>query len=341
MNGNQYDEIDLKKYFLRLIRHWRVIVLCVAISFVIGCVVALCIPRKYTVTTVLGPELSSSTTNRLSSLASLVGLSSALLGTTDAVYPMVYPDILRSPKFLVDLFDLPLTYEVKDETFETTLYEYVTSKKSIVGAIYGIFSPKRHKEDEALEVNSFHLTSKQWRVVRFLSRRITSQTDKKTMSISISVTLDNAVVCATLASAVNEKLREYVTSYRTEKSMNDFRYYEKIYTDAQRDYYDALTEYSRYVDSHQGLSTRSGMIETERLKNETNLRYQLYNSMAQELQLAKAKVQQETPVFTELIPPTVPYRASNSRKKTALICTAIGFLLSCCYVLITNRTEGI
>ena len=49
-----------------------------------------------------------------------------------------------------------------------------------------------------------------------------------------------------------------------------------------------------------------------------NLKYSLYNSVVQQLQSARLKVQQETPVFTEIVPATVPLRASSPSKKKIL-----------------------
>ncbi len=324
--------IDIGKYYRILFRHWKAIFLWGVGAFILGCVFAICSPRKYVVSTKLAPELSSTATSRMSSLASLVGLSSTMLGTTDAVYPMVYPDILDSPAFLAELFDVQVTYSEKDDSVTSSLYDYLLIKQ-------GHVSKEEIPQSDGTKVDPFHFTKEQGRVIRMLGQQINASVDKKTMCMDISVTMQDAVVCATVAKAINEKLEEYVTNYRTEKAKKDCAYYETLYEESQSDYYQALQAYSNYSDSHQGVSLRSSMIESERLKDEAELKYQLYNSNAQQLQLAKAKVQQETPVFAELIPPSVPLKSANSRKKTAVSFGFFGICAGMVFVLFRYRKE--
>ena len=133
--------IDFGKYWRILKRHWKTLMWWCIAGFVVGCIFALASPRKYTCISKLAPELSSTATNRLSSMVSLVGFTSSVLGTTDAVYPMVYPDLVHSPEFIVDLFDMPVDFVDKKDSVHTTLYDYMEnySGKTVVGNV--IFAP--------------------------------------------------------------------------------------------------------------------------------------------------------------------------------------------------------
>jgi len=343
---SEIEVIDLSKYWNRLKTHWKTILWWGAGAFLLGCVIGLTTPRKYTVTTKLAPELSSTATNRLSSLASLVGMSSTVLGSTDAVYPMVYPELLSSSEFLADLFEVPVTVCEKKDSITISLYEYLSEhqKHSVLGLLMSapgaVLNLFKDKEDNGIgTLDPFHFTREQGKVVKMLAKSIEASIDKKTLVVTIKVTMQDAVVCADVAKAVNANLKHYVTEYRTEKAKNDCSYYEKLYQEAQDSYYQALSAYSSYSDSHQGVSLKSYMIESERLKNEAALQYQLYNSTAQQLQAAKAKVQQETPVFAEIIPPTVPLKSANSRKKTAMAFGFLGLVLGCGVVLRRYRDQ--
>jgi len=343
--------IDIGRYLDILRRHWKTALWFCAGGFALGCLVALGTPRKYMVTSKLAPELSSTATSRLSSMASLVGLSASMMGTTDAVYPMVYPDLVKSPEFIADLFDEPVSFTWKKERVDTTLYAYLTEYKKFspvgfvmslpgmaVGAVKGLF--EKQEEDSAdAPVNPFHFTKKQGRIAKLIGKNVKAEIDKKTLVVTTVVTMDNAEVCAQLSRAVNENIKKYVTVYRTEKAIKDCEYYEKLYEEAQKSYYAAQRAYSYYSDSHQNVSLRSYMIESERLKNEATLQFQLYTSTAQQLQAAQAKVQQETPVFAEIVPPSVPLKSANSRKKTALAFAFVGLMAGAFYVLVKNRKE--
>lgn len=59
--------------------------------------------------------------------------------------------------------------------------------------------------------------------------------------------------------------------------------------------------------------------EQERLQNEMNLAYGVFTQVSQQLQLAKAKVQEITPVYTVVQPATVPLRPAKPNKIMILI----------------------
>ena len=154
------------------------------------------------------------------------------------------------------------------------------------------------------------------------------------MVITVTVAAQNPRVALKLSEVLIDRLQSYVTDYRTGKSRKDVVYYEKIYSEAKADYFDAQQRYARYVDSNQMLVRQSVKTEQERLKNEMDLSYQIYNSAAQQLQVAKAKVQLETPVFTVLNPPTLPLRASKpSKLKTLVAFIFLGAVCSGVWVL--------
>ena len=115
------------------------------------------------------------------------------------------------------------------------------------------------------------------------------------------------------------KLQAYITDYRTNKARHDLAFTQKLYDEARAKYYEAQQAYADYVDMNQNVTLRSVQTRQERLQNEMTLAYNLYNQTAQQLQLAKAKVQESTPVFTVVQAPTVPLQASKPSKAMILI----------------------
>lgn len=73
------------------------------------------------------------------------------------------------------------------------------------------------------------------------------------------------------------------------------------------------------MDQNQALSRKSFRTEQERLQNEMSLAYSLYNQTAQQLQLARAKVQESTPVYAVVQPATVPLKPSKPSKIMILV----------------------
>ncbi|MBO4447242.1 MAG: chain-length determining protein [Bacteroidales bacterium] len=342
--------IDFSKFKSRLKGNKKVILRWTLISAVIGVLVAISIPRRYSVLTKLAPELTNNTVNRLSSLSQLAGLNSTMLGTTDAIYPMVYPDIVNSPEFIVDLFDTPVTFKCKKEIVDTTLYEYLLNNQRssvigivmsapfrLIGWVKGWFVPEEETDPDK-PVDPFHLTREQYQVSKMIRSGIEATIDKKTMVVSIVVTMQDPMVAAQASKAVNENLQKYVTAYRTEKAKRDVAYYKKLFNEAKAEYEKAQNRYARHVDLNHGIVMQRARVEEERLQNEANLHFVLYNNLAQQLQTAEAKVQQATPAFVEIISPTVPIRpAKPSRKTIVLLVTILGFMASCAVVALRKE----
>ena len=236
---------------------------------------------------------------------------------------MIYPEIIYSSNFLVDLFDMPVQIAGQEPM---TVYEYVRdhTRQPWWSAVFGLpgklvsLLKNEEEEDRDVPVDPYRLTMEQARVAKAIGSAIKATVEKKTLMITIETTMQNPVVAADLARYVDEKLKKYVADYRTDKVRENVLYLEGVLEQTREDYYSAQKKYASYLDSHRNLILQSVKVEAERLQNDMNLKYSLYNSVVQQLQSARLKVQQETPVFTEIVPATVPLRASSPSKKKIL-----------------------
>ena len=72
---------------------------------------------------------------------------------------------------------------------------------------------------------------------------------------------------------------------------------ERLFKERQQEYYAAQRKYADYVDAHDNVVLQSVRAEQERLQNDMSLAYQIYSQVANQLQVSRAKVQEEKPVF--------------------------------------------
>ncbi|WP_281509743.1 Wzz/FepE/Etk N-terminal domain-containing protein [Muribaculum gordoncarteri] len=327
---NQEEEIDLLELARKLWDSRRMLIRWGIAGAVIGLIVAFSIPREYTTTIKLAPEANDgkAASGGLGALASMAGISMGTGGGADAVYPQLYPDVVSSVSFVVGLFDVNL---VDKEGNATTVRQYLEEDTSapwwsaimslpgtVIGGVKSLFT----SDDEVAEgdsINIFHLSPKENDIVLALSSRISANVDTKTSVITLSSTMQDPVVSAMLADTIAMRLREYVTEYRTNKARQDMEYAQKLNDEARDEYYKAQQRYADYTDKNQGLILRSAQTERDRLQNESSLAFNLYNQTAQQLQMAKAKVQQTTPVYTVVQPATVPLRPSKPSKVLILV----------------------
>lgn len=346
----QYEEIDLMELLRKLLKNWKTIFKWCCIAGVAGLVVAFSIPKEYTVDSKLAPEIVSRTNSSLSSLASLAGVNLSSMSTSDAVYPELYPEIVSSTPFVVELFSVPVEIETRREgKVSTDLYTYLLDYtrspwwSAVISAPFKalgwVMSLIRGGDDEE-EVKGYSsldpsaLTSEQEQIAKAIRESISVQVDSKNSMITVSVTAQDPLVATDLSKEVIARIEDYVTDYRTEKSRKDLDYYEQLYEEARAEYYDAQQRYAKYVDANQNVVLQSVLTERERLNNEMQLAYNLYNTCAQQVQMAKAKVQQETPVCVVVEPPTLPTKASKPSKMLTLVAFVfLGACLSAVWVL--------
>lgn len=332
----QQNEIDLLELARKIWSGRRLILKWCAVAAVVGLVIGFSIPKEYTTRVLLAPEASDGK-NSLGGLGALANMAGFSIGGgntgSDAVYPDLYPDVVASVPFAVELFDVRVS-DHKGE-WQTDVYDYLSERirapwwsavralpGKAVGGILSLFSDDEAEDEQT--VNPFRLTREEMGVVEQLRSRIGVSVDKKNSVVTLSVTMQDPLVSATLTDTVMRNLQNYVTEYRTNKARRDLEFTQKLFDEAQRNYYEAQQRYAKYMDANQNIVLRSVRTEQERLQNEMNLTYNLYNQMAQQLQLAKAKVQESTPVYAVVQPASVPLSASKPSK--AMILAGVVFL---------------
>ena len=148
---------------------------------------------------------------------------------------------------------------------------------------------------------------------------------------TVTVTLQDPKVTAIVADSVVGKLQQYIIDYRIKKAKEDCAYLEELYKERQQEYYQAQSKYAHYFDTNRNIAFQSVRAEQERLQNDMNLAYQVYSQVAQQLQVARAKIQEEKPVFAVVEPATVPLQPSGTSRKIIFI--GIVFLAVCSTVV--------
>lgn len=333
------SSIDWQDLLSKAWKGKKFIITVTVVFMFLGLISALTMTRIYTSKVTLVPELGKSTSSSLSSLSNMLGLGGMTMGSSaDAYHVTVYPEVVASTPFVAKMFDMRVTDPKKG--IDTTLIGYLSRERFSIGNVIGyvtkpIFSLFSNKEEETKgnELNLFHLTKEQDRIVKTMNKAIQVDVDKKTGETTIQVTMDNPVIAATVADTVCKHLREYIVEYRTRKAREDLENYKKIADESYQRYLKASKAYAYYQDHNRGLILNAVISEGSRLSNELQIASQLYQQMKLQAEMARGKVIDEKPVFAIIQPATVPLLPQNSRAKVLLIWTFVGFVLSCVWVL--------
>ena len=338
------SSIDFGAIWQALLRHKRLYLKVLPAAFVLAAIYALSLPNYYMCEVKLSPELSSSRSNSsLLSLASNFGVNLGHGNTgTEALFPTLYPDLMNSVDFKTSLFPVKVTIEGDKEKREPSrtmsYYDYIRDEQKSPwwsAAIKGFFSLFASKKADAPKtVDPFRLTKEQTAIAKSIDKRVVCDVDKKTMLITINVTDQDPYIAACMADTVKHRLQDFITDYRTKKARVDLDYNRKLYNEAKARYDKARRLYAEYADANQDMVLQSARTKLIDLENEMQLQYNAYNTIAQQLTAAEAKVQEETPAFTTLQSATVPVQKSGpSRAKMCLIFTFLAFLGATVYIL--------
>ena len=300
------------------------------ITFVLSCVWIIPEPRYYDCEVALAPEANDvSLSGGLSSIASSFGFDLGGIGGTDAIYPLLYPDLFESPEFLVGLFDIKV--KSLDGEIETDYYTYLKQfqKQNIltvpfirtINYIKQLFEKeeKRGGEKDGKRINSFMLSKKDFALMEKIKDKIACSVDKKTNVISIVVRDQDPLICATIADSVKEHLQNFIIQYRTSKARQDCAYYQHLTDSAKIEYEEAMRLYSEYSDTHKDVILQAYISERDKLENDMSEKYTAYNMMNTQLQAMRAKVQERTPSFTTLKSATVPVKPVGPKRMIFVI----------------------
>jgi len=337
-------EIDLMDLLRKVIGIRKKIYKAAGIGLIIGVIVAISIPKQYTVEVTLSPEMGNDKSGGLSGLAaSFLGSGVSMGDGTDALNASLSADIVSSTPFLLELsaMEIPVTKNVV-----MTLNSYLDEESSpwwsyviglpgmVIGGVKSLFT----EEDEFTSFDktsqgAIELSKKESKKIEILKKMITASVDKKTSMTSVTATFQEPKVAAVVADSVVKRLQEYIIDYRTFKAKEDCIYLEKLFKERQQEYYAAQKKYADYLDSHDNLILQSVRAEQERLQNDMSLAYQVYSQVASQLQVARAKVQEEKPVFAVVEPAVVPLEPSGTSRKIYVLAF---IFLSVCIVIFWN-----
>ncbi len=310
-----------------------------ALFFAVALVYVLSVPRTYTSSVTLAPEVTNSSLgSSIGAIAEMAGLG--LQNTTgDAIYPEIYPQFISSNKFLVSLLDVNV--RSLDEEINTNLYQYYLKEQKKTWWVYPIiwvkdfislFTAKKDGAGNGV-INPFHLSKQQFAVCSQVNNAIKCTVDKKTGVISLSYTAQDPLIAATMVEIVKDKLQEHIVEYRTCKVRNDLVYFEALCKDTREQFVAAQERYASFVDKHYGAKLQSVSIQAERLENEVQLAQMAYSQASQQMQFTRAKLQENTPAFAVLSCSSVPLKPSAPRRMLIVFAfVVVGMLGASSYV---------
>ncbi|WP_436514885.1 Wzz/FepE/Etk N-terminal domain-containing protein [Ekhidna sp. To15] len=336
INGEELDLLEL----IRSIWERKIYLLKVVFIFaVIGLIIAFTSKVEYETQCRLLPENEEGGLSSLGGLGGLAGLAGINLdmGESNGLSTQLYPEILKSTPFLTKLINTPIFFERLDTTTSSFYYFEEIDNPSLLGWI-GEFTlglpgklVKLFKEEngEVKEYGFDRFSESDWAIIESFSERIAISIDDETGTVTISSEMPDPVAAADLTALVLKELTQKISEYRTEKSRINLEFIRSRFDESKAEYEKKQNELARFTDRNRNIANSIVQNEYERLQNELNITFEVYKSLAGQLEQAKIKLKEDTPIFTVLEPIKIPEDKSKPKRLIILLGFCfVGFLLS-------------
>ena len=345
------EGLDIMALVRNLWEGRKTIIIVTAIFIALGLVAALTMKRSYTVTSTMVPQMKSRSSSSLSSLASLAGIDLGMSNTGSDLSPLIYPQIVSSVPFRRELMYTPLHYEKADTMVSMYTYAKEYNKPTVMSYIlkYTIGLPgtllgmlcKEKPEPAILSAASatdsvprpIVINKDEERMIKAIGQDVTLAVDKKEGYLTLTVNGSEPLQTAELALKAQQLLQDEITRFRTEKAEDNLKYVQARYNEVKKETESLQAQLATIRDRSQNMPTTRARIEQERLQTKYGVSSAIYSEMAKQLEQAKMQVKMDTPMLTVIQPITVPRLPSNSRAKTLVVWTFLGFVLGCGIVL--------
>ncbi len=332
------DEIDLVALAKTLWSGRRIIIKSILIFSIIGLSIAISTPKEFVASTIMVPS-GNEGTSRFGSFGGLGGLA-AMAGidlnsvSGNTVSPIVYPRIVASVPFQLELMKTPLNFNGISKP--VTFFEYFTTAQKpnlllkytigLPGVILGLpgIILKAIKGVEAQKSTSgdnhqpLELTRDQIAVSQILSGLVSLEVNTKDGLLTLSSNMPEPMAAAQLGHRAQELLQQYITEFKIKKAKANLDFIQQRFDETAQKFETAQQKLASFRDRNKHVSLATAKTEEEQLTSQYNLIYSIYSELAKQLEQAKIQVKEDTPVFTIIEPISVPTKKSKPNRPMIL-----------------------
>jgi len=285
------------------------------ISMSIGVLISLVIPKKYTVETVMVPQISNSQDlGKFSSLVAIAGINLNSFDNSNLLTPIVYPRILSSLPLQKELLDSKIFYnETRDSI---TIFEYYLKNSQTF--LRKLFSSKKHNysADESIKLTQntegIYISSRKYENIRkLLNNEIQLNLKDKEGILIMQVTMKDPYVAAQVANRAQRLLQKYITQYKIEKAQEQYNFCLQRLKEKKSEFESIQKELAFFRDRNININTATAKIQEDELQSKYNILYSVYMELSKQAEQLQLKVKEDTPILTIIEPIKVPTQKSK------------------------------
>lgn len=342
MNDNKDNEIDLIALLKTVFEARRFVITITVMFSVLGIVLALVSPVRYTASSMFMPQLSEGQSNSsLGGLASLAGinLTAIMGGQPQEIAPSLYPQIAESSPYRMALLETPVGEN------QISFRDYIIGQGegvSIIASIkkYTISLPSllfssNNEEPTPQTNNLFDISEEDKDLFEFLGQILSVEVDDQEGLVSIGVEFSDRKIAAQLAQAATDLLQTKIIAFKSQSARNNLQFVQGQF-DAKRQEFEQIQD-SIAMFKDQNLNITSSLYQNQltRLESRFTLTSTVFQELAGQVEQAKIQVNKDTPIFMIIEPVSVPLKRSKpQRTMMVIIWTFLGGVIAVGWTLV-------
>jgi uncharacterized protein involved in exopolysaccharide biosynthesis len=342
MNDNKDDEIDLIALLKTVFVARRFVITITVMFSVLGIVLALVSPVRYTATSMFMPQLSErQSSSSLGGLASLAGvnLSAIMGGQPQEIAPSLYPQIAESSPYRMALLETPVGES------QISFRDYILGqdrgvsiialiKKYTIGLPSLLFS-SNNTEPTPQTNTLFDISEEDRGLFEVINQVLSVEVDDKEGLVSISVQFSDRKIAAQLAQAATDLLQTKIIAFKSQSARNNLQFVQSQF-DAKRQEFEQIQD-SIAMFKDQNLNITSSLYQNQltRLESQFTVTSSVFQELAGQVEQAKIQVNKDTPIFMIIEPVSVPLKRSKpQRTMMVIIWTFLGGVIAVGWTLV-------
>jgi uncharacterized protein involved in exopolysaccharide biosynthesis len=347
------DSIDLISLLNQIYQGRKLIILSAVAAAVLGVVVALTIPNTYTSKVTFIPQagVDSKPSTGLSGLASFAGISFRGVGGGSDIPPTLYPQIISSLPYKLDLLDESIEIEGQNIVLSDYLGDdsgssvLGTIKKYTIGLPGTILSALRGSTPETVTATGgklYQISEDDRKLFESLNTKLVLSLNEKEGFVTLEFSDENKYIGAQVADRAKELLQKRIIEFKNQSARELLDFTTKQYQENKASYETLQDSIAIFKDQNLNISSSLYQNRLDRLERELNIASSVVEQLASQVEQAKLQVNKDTPVFTIIEPVTVPFeRSAPNRSLIVVIWTFLGVVIATGYILVKDPAKEI
>lgn len=305
------EKISLKDLTRQITSQWMILLICLTLSIAFGTYLYRTTPPEYqSKADFLVAKPNDDTRSRLGSLASVAGINLSPQTTGFPIHAIEF--VLKSSPFLLDVVREEIKFEDDSIFIANYLTQRMVDKKTSESARKkvvreNIFAGIDSVESVESVIHGLEVLALRGEVGASVNelRNSIEYIKGENTPMSIIVTLQDPEASARVAKVIIEKLESYVDRYTQSNKLDNTDFLQKEVEKAQGTLYQAQMNLASAKDRNINANRAIANVEIERLTMRYNQAQKTYSDLALQLESAKIQVENTSPLFIIIEPPSV------------------------------------